>query len=139
MADKVKCAICTAYIGGRKIDSTSVKVDCSSCEDNFSIHLTCLKKLLTIHKEETRYAHVATDTSQLSYFQCNTCRENCPLCGDSHSLLDSNVELLTCSNSNLHQCYIIGPSKNNNTGCLSKLSSQKKVCLSNNRIYVPSA
>ena len=126
MADRVECAICTVFIGGRMIAATSIKVVCSSCKDNFSIHLTCLKKLLTIHKEETRYANVATDTSQLSYFQCSTCRENCPLCGDSHYLLDSNVVLLTCSNSSLHQCYIIGPSKNKNTGCLPKVSSEKK-------------
>ena len=126
MTDKVKCAECTASIGRRMIGSTSKQVVCWVCHDNFSIHLKCLKKLLSIHNEGNRYVDVAADTSKLSYFKCSSCRKNCPLCGASHSLLDNDVELLTCSNDCLHQCYVIGSSKKNQTGCLSKLSPSKR-------------
>ena len=126
MSDKLSCAICTAFIGGRKHATTSIKVVCTTCKENFSIHLTCLKSLLAIHQQESRYSNVVTDSSELTYFQCSSCRENCYMCGASHCLQDSNVELLTCSKSSLHQCYVIGPSKNKNTGCLSKLSPSRK-------------
>ena len=126
MTDKVKCAECNASIGRRMIATTSKKVVCWVCHGNFSIHLTCLRKLLLINNDGDLYVDVAADTSKLSYFECSSCRKDCPLCGASHSLLDSDVELLLCSNSCLHRCYIIGLSKNNLTGCLSKLSPPKR-------------
>ena len=75
MTDKVKCAECTTSIGRRMIATTSKQVVCWVCHDNFSIHLICLKKLLSIHNEGNRYADVADDTSKLSYFECSSCRK----------------------------------------------------------------
>ncbi len=86
MEDKVSCAICTAFIGGRMLASTSIKVACTTCKENFSIHLTCLKPLLAIHKDESRYSNAVTDPSELRYFRCSSCTENCHMCGALHKL-----------------------------------------------------
>ena len=126
MAHEVKCAIYKAYIGGRKIATTSIKAECNLCQKYFCILVTCLRKLLLLHADETSFANIIKDTSKLSCFQCSDCIQNCHLCGDTHSLLDSNAQLLTYYNCSKNQCYVIGPSKNENTGCMSKLSPQKK-------------
>ena len=129
MADKMKCAMYDAYIGGRKIATTSIKAECNLCQKYFCIHLTCLRKILLLHADETSVVDVIKDNSKLSCFKCSDCIQNCHLCGDVHSLLDSNAQLLTCSNCSKNQSYVIGPSKNENTGCMSKLSPQKKTVL----------
>ena len=126
MEDKVICAICTAFIGGRNLASNSIKLACTTCKENFIIHLTCLKPLLAINQDASTYSNVLSDPSTLRYFRCSSCEENCHMCGAVHKLQDCNVELLKCSKSSLHHCYVIGSSKKKETGCLSKLNPLKR-------------